>query len=397
MAKTKDVYSSFDTEELQTRNLNKSTIADHIYKPNGWVAEKVKKPNVEKSNESRVIDPKHPYRELCHSYHVGRHERMNPFTEKSYWFEAVSTFTIAGLCKHRPNNDRVKRHFRDTLIECVKANDGYITIKRLDLAIDIELADFDKFYLDNFFLLDVSSSQFINSPFDYYEKDGSRTYYLLKQKKYALRKKEPKKEEKYVPKIRYYMYLKHEKEGLKDRFILRFEASYSGLDKFDGDAGNLIHYIENELKSIRLFCFDNVKTGNHFKQLYRDRIPKKGYPNVTPKQLREITSKADNEFKLELTDELRDHIHNVLAREEPKPVESSPIPKALNTLFGKSQKRKEPKQIEVEPTKKTVDQKEPKSVEVEPISMGIRNLIRESMKSFKEKREDNQQAAYNRV
>ena len=397
MAKEKDTYYSFDTEELQTRNLNKSTIAEHLYKPNGWVAKPVINPHVEKSNESRVIDPKHPYRELCHSYHVGRHERENPYTEKSYWVDAVSTFTIAALTKHRPNNDRVKRHFRDQLIECVKAHGGYLTIKRLDLAIDIELVDIDGFDLDNFFLLDVSSSQFINDPFDYFEKDGSRTYYLLKHKKHVMKKKPKKKKEKYVPKIRIYMYLKHVKEGLKDRFILRFEASYSGLDRFDGDADKLIHYMENNLKNMKLFCFDNVRTGNSFKRLYRDRIPKKGYPNVTPTMLSKIKSKADNEFKLELTDEIRDHIHNVLAREEPKPVEETPWMMAKHAIFGESIEQKEPEPIVIESTKMPIDQKEPEPVEVEPISMDIRNLIRESMKRLKEKKEAIKQTAESSV
>jgi len=384
MGKIKGIYVSSDTEELQARNINKDTIAEHLYKPNGWEAKKVKYPNIEKSNESKVVDPKYPNIILWHSHFSGGYEREHPFTKKSYWFDAVSTITIAGLCKHRPNNDRVKRQARDLLVDCVKTHGGYFTFKRFDLAIDVELADINGFDIDNFFLLNVSTSQNINSPFDYFVgDDGSRTYYSLKRKKH---KYDPKKKtQKYIPMNRKYLYLKHIKEGLKDRFILRFEASYPDLTKFGGDADKLIKYIENDLKNMKLFCFDNVETGNHFKQLYSDRIPKKGYPNVTAKQLRKIRSKADNEFNLELTDEIRDHIHNVLARDEPKPVEASPIPKALNTLFGQPIDRKEPKPVEVEPTKKAIDREEPKQVEVEPFSMEIRNRLRDSIKRLKEK------------
>jgi len=393
MAKIKDIYVSLDTEELQARNLNTSTIAQHLYKPNGLVAEKVKYPNIKYSNESRVIDPKYPYRDLCHSHYAGRHKRDNPYTKKSYWFEAVSTFTIAGLCRHRPNNDRVKRQFRDLLVDCVKTYGGYFTIKRFDLAIDIELEDINSFDIDNFLLLNVTTSQNIKSPFEYFiGDDGYKTYYFLKK----MQKYDPKRNKKHVPMNRKYMYLKHEKEGLKNSFILRFEASYPSLTKFDGDAEKLINYVENDLKKMKLFCFDNVETGNVFKRLYRDRIPKKGYSNVTAKQLRKIRSKADNEFNLELTDEIRDHIHNVLAREEPKPVEASPIPMALNTLFGQSINRKEPKQVEVEPTKKAIDREEPKQVEVSPFSMEFRNRIRELNKRLKGEMEDTQQTAEER-
>ncbi len=392
MAKIKDIHVSLDTEELQVRNLSKQTIAEHLYKPNGWEANKVKYPNIEKSNESKVVDPKYPYITLWHSHFSGGYQREHPFTKRSYWFEEVSTFTIAGLSKHRPNNDRVKRQARDLLVDCVKTHGGYFTFKRFDLAIDVELADINGFEIGNFFLLNVSTSQNINSPFDFFVgDDGARTYYSLKMKK---NKYDPqKKKQKYVPMNRKYMYLKHEKEGLKDRFILRFEASYPDLPKFGGDADKLINYIDKDLKNMKLFCFDNVETGNNFKRLYRDRIPKKGYPNVTPTQLKKIRSEADNEINLELTDEIRDHIHNVLSREEPKPVavEEQPYIKAYGTLFGKKIGAKASSLAVIgntdpsiglwTPTKESIDREEPKQVEVEPISMEIIDRIRNLTKN----------------
>jgi len=381
MYKIKSCFWSLDTEYFQVKKLSGTSIAIDLLKANGWISNKVKYPNVEFSCESRVVDPNYLARTLLNYCYTSRSERENWYTKKSYWIDSSTLFKHAGLSKNRPNSDRVKCQARDTVVAYSKAHGGIINYDRIDIAIDVELEDFEGIDIDNFFLLQLSKSQTINSPFTYFHgDDGSRTYYLMPLKDPNDRKCKPKNKNKkaYVPQIRKYMYLKHLKEGLINRFILRYEVSYTNLTRFGADSDRLIEYIEKDFKTMRLFCFDNVATGNEFKSQYQENIPKES-PNAPVKLLREIKAKADNEFDLRLPEEIKTHIHNVLAREQPKPVEASPIPKALNTLFGQP-----------------IDREEPKQVEVEPFSMEIRNRLRELNKRLKGEMEDTQQTAEER-
>jgi hypothetical protein len=387
MAIIKKTFVSLDAEEIQSRNISGNTIAGHLYKANGWVAKKVNYTNSEYSNESRVVDPKCLYRTLFHTHFTGESKRYNPYKKKSFYVEAVTLFVIAGLCSHHNNNDRLKGQARDLIVDFVKTNGGVINYKGIDVAIDAELEDIKNLKIDNFFLLQLSKSEHINSPFKYFTgEDGSRTYYMQPMKDPNDKNSDQQKKKKYIPKRRIYMYLKHIKEGLRNRFILRVEASYTGLDSFGGDSDKLITYIEKDLKGMRLFCFDNVDTGNDFKRQYEARIPKKYNDNVTPTMLSKIKSKADNEIEIGLTDEIKDHIRNVLARKEPNPVEvwEPNHRKAYRTLFGKSSSemcvlgKNDPSIGLWEPTRKNVDQKEPKPVERKElkISEELRNRLR---------------------
>ena len=392
MANIKHTCVSLDSEYFQVKKLSGTSIAVDLLKANGWISNKVKYPNVELSCESRVVDPNHLARTLLNYCYTSPSMRENWYTKKSYWIDSSTLFKLAGLSKYLPNSDRVKCQARDIVVDYSKTNGGIINYERIDIATDIELECFDGFDIDNFFLLQLSKSQNINSPFMYFTgDDGSRTYYLMPLKDPNDRKCKPKNKNKkpYVPQIRKYMYLKHLKEGLRNRFILRYEVSYTNLTRFGADSDKLIKYIAKDFKTMRLFCFDDVETGNEFKELYQANIPKES-PNVPPKLLREIKSKADNEFDLRLPEEIKAHIHNVLA---PKPVEKPTWMAAHSAIFGKSKKREEPKQVEVEPTKKANDRDEPKQVEVEPISMEIRNRIRNLTKRLKSEKVDTHQNA----
>jgi hypothetical protein len=190
-------------------------------------------------------------------------------------------------------------------VEYIKSSGCDYRYKQIDIAFDVEIfGSFGDFDIDNFFLFQFSKSCNVNSPFHYeeYEYDGSRTYYLLTAKK---------------PKIRTYMYLKHVKEGLKNRFILRLEISCNVLS-IGNDPEKIIEYIEKDFKTKKLFFFNNVIAGNKIKQQYRANIHKKGSQNVPPKLHSQIQSNSDNEFPLVLTDEIKDHIRHVLKREKPK-------------------------------------------------------------------------------
>jgi len=318
---------SIDSEEIQVRNHGDFYVWRDLYTPNGWIGDKVIYPNSEYSNETRIVDKTNLSRDLFHtSLHGGFSYKYKGKIRTS---KRSILFKIAGLLSYRKLSDRLKCQARDKIVEYLKSSGANYKYKKIDVAFDMELEDIKKYDIDNFFLLQLSKSVKINSPFKYFEKDGSRTYYLLST---------------IDPIIDTYLYLKHVKEGLRRRFILRLEISYNKLTDFGDNPDKIINYIEQDLKTKKLLFFENVDAGNSFKQHYqnniqeniqRNNIKKSKSDNVPKMLLRKIKSKADDEFELVLSDEIKDHIRHVLTREETKKVELEPTRKALTTPIRK--------------------------------------------------------------
>jgi hypothetical protein len=319
---------SIDTEYYQLKNPNDYDIHKDLYEANGWGYYRISNDN-QYVHESRIVSSgKSSSRKTL--FHTNRSYAYSTKKKgKSYGRDDGVSFKFAGISSHITKQDEVKRHARDAIVDYLKISAGECRYRRLDIPVDIEqlTGDVSKFNVDNFFFIQLSKAVNINSPFDFYvnENDGSKTYYQQKSAK---------------PSIQTIEYLKHIKEGLDDQFILRLENAYHALIKFGDDPEKIIKYIEKDLKTKRLFFFENADDCHNFKQQYRNNILKKDSPNVPDKLLREIKLKATEEFVFSvLPDEIKDHIRNVLTKDtEPKEVKKSPARLALTSPSRKSKK-----------------------------------------------------------
>ena len=314
--------TSIDTEYFQLKNPNDFDIHKDLYEENCWGNYRISNDNQHIHQSVIMSSGKSSSRTVLFNTNrsYGYSKKKGG---KDYGRDDSMLFKIAGEKSYNTKQDKIKRHARDAIVDYLKSSAGECRAKRLDVAVDIEqlTGDMRKYNIENFFFIQISKAVNINSPFDYYvnENDGSKTYYQQKSAK---------------PSIQTLKYLKHIKEELYDRFILRLESAYHALINFGDDPEKIIKYIEKDLKTKRLFFFENAADCHYFKQQYRNNILKQGSPNVTDKLLREIKLKATEEFDISvLPEEIKDHIRNVLTKDkEPKKVTRSKVGEALTKI-----------------------------------------------------------------
>jgi len=287
---------SLDTEYIQIKNYGELNVLETICKENGWWWQKEKSDNPNK-REYRITNNSNLSTTLFHiNYHFGKDESL--------------LFKLAGLKPYHQQKDTERKEAHDTVVKFLRSRNIEYKYTRLDLAFDLEF-DTD-INIADFFLIKLSKAVNINSPFDYYpnKKDGSITYYLKPSKS-----SKPSDR----PKIQWLLYLKHIKEGLDGRYILRLEASFDELHNIGSDPHEIFKYIEKDIRTMKLFYFDDIDTtSTNLKQQYQKNIHKNNCsPNVPAKLLREIKAGATNEIMLELPKHIKYHIINVLTKDEP--------------------------------------------------------------------------------
>lgn len=320
---------SLDSEVFQLKSQLDFNIIKNLYEKNGWGWYQLNNPNTY-INECRVMSSGKSSLRTTLFHTIQSYGYSKRIDGKDYRRDDSVTLKIAGEKSYIEYKDKEKMIARNEIVKFLKSNPNDHKYKRIDVPFDIELKgdDKEKFDIDNFFFIQISKGVNTNSPFDYYvnENDGSKTYYSKKGDRLSKQT---------------LMYLKHIKENLDDRFILRLESAYLKLINFGDDPEKIIKYIENDIKTKRLFFFDDVDDCTHFKEQYRNNILKDESPNVPDRLLRDIKSKSTKEFDLVLSDEIKDHIRNVLTKDkELKEVESSPAAMALRGTMGKKGIRK---------------------------------------------------------
>jgi hypothetical protein len=279
---------SLDSEYIQIKNDREFDILDTLCKENGWWWQKIKSDNPNK-REYRIANKSNLSITLFHvNYHYGKNETL--------------LFKFAGSKSYHSHKDTARNEARDTVVKFLRSKDIDCKLTRLDLACDLE---FDtEIDIADFFLIKLYKGMNTNSPFKYYvnEKDGSRTYYLKAS---------------VDPKTQSKLYLKHIKECLDGRYILRLEISYDELHDIGSDPHEIIKYIEKDIRTMKLFYFNDVDTNTNLKKQYELNIHKDSSPNVPAKLLREIKTGATNEIMLELPKHIKSHIMNVLTKDQP--------------------------------------------------------------------------------
>jgi len=321
---------SIDSEHIQLKHPSDHDIHKNLYEPNAWGNYRISHEN-QYIHETRVMSSGKSSSRLNLFQVIRSYGYSKKKDGKEYGRDDSMLFKIAGEESYKTKQDKLKRHARDAIVSYCKSSPEAHRYSRLDIPLDVEqlTGDKRKYNTENFFFIQLSKAVNINSPFDFYvnENDGSKTYYQQKSAK---------------PSIQTIEYLKHIKENLDDRFILRLENAYHALIKFGDDPDKIIKYIEKDLRTKRLFFFENADDCHYFKQQYRNNILKKDSPNVPDKLLREIKLKATEEFEFSvLPEEIKDHIRNVLTKDtEPKKVTLSDAGKALTKIQKPKRKSK---------------------------------------------------------
>lgn len=284
---------NIDTLYIQAKEkAAKLNIIEELLTPNGYMWHKRESIN-DYANENRITDTFDLSRTLFNTnyskYYI--YKKNGKIVERP---ESL-LFKFAGLKSYRTKTDDLRAKALDNTIKYLKSNSFDYGFTELHLAFDTE----HKTKIDNFLPVKLTKGSKINNPSNYYK---NSTLYI----------------ESNNPKTKAYLYNKSKKERLLGKYIHRFEIKLSKLQDIGRNPYKLIEYIEKQLKSYKLFYFEDIDLCNKFKEQYAKNITKKDSPNVPEKLSRDIRAAA-KEIELKLSDNIKEFIINTLSKKENSP------------------------------------------------------------------------------
>jgi hypothetical protein len=300
-----ETSQNIDTLYIQAKETatNMNIVRD-LLNPNDWFWHKIESIN-DYANENRITD--NLQRTLLHT----NYSKGYAYKKKGKLIERDESllFKLAGLSTRTRYIDRKRKKALNKIIKYLQSKNIDYGITELHLAFDIE----HKTNIDNFLPIKLTKGSNINEPSNYYK---NSTLYI----------------ESNNPKTKAYLYNKSKKESLLGKYIHRFEIKLSKLHDMSRNPYKLIDYIEKQLKSYKLFYFEDIELCNQFKNQYAENITKKDSPNVPDKLLRDIRAAA-KEIELKLSDEIKKFIITTISK--PKPIKHSTA--IINLLFNKKE------------------------------------------------------------
>jgi len=301
------VQTSLNIDTLYIQAKEKASnidIVKELLTPNDYMWHKVESIN-DYANENRITDTFDLSRTLFNT----NYSKFYSYKKNGKVINRPESllFKFAGLKSYRTKTDQLRADALNSSIQYLQAKNIDYGITELHLSFDIE----HKTKIDNFLPIKLTKGSNINNPSNYYK---NSTLYI----------------ESNNPKTKAYLYNKSKKERLLGKYIHRFEIKLSKLHNMSRNPYKLIDYIEKQLKSYKLFYFEDINLCNQFKEPYARNIAKKDSPNVPDKLLKDIKAAA-KEIELKLSDEIKEFIITTLSK--PKSIKHSIA--VINALFNK--------------------------------------------------------------